>query len=95
MLNFKQFVVNEAESPKTSVQKIKTELSQKFDAITTAKDAKKPGDTKSEIDSINKQAALYLEISTLMRSLSTEMQKAMAAAIKKPKVGGQTGENIY
>ena len=94
MLKYKEFLINEEDSPKTVVQRIKTQLSEKFDAVTVAKDLKKSGDVKSEIDSINKQALLYQEISTLMKSLTTEMQKVAAAAPKKP-VAGQSGENIY
>lgn len=78
MLNFKQFLINEEDSAKTGVQKIKTQLSEKFDAISEAKKSKKPGDVNSEIDSINKQSVLYSEISALMKTLATEMKKVSA-----------------
>lgn len=86
MLNFKEFIIKEEDSDKTKVQEIKTTLSQKFDDIKKAKDSKKPGDSASEIASINKQAGIYQEISVLMKSLSAEIQKSNASGSK---------ENIY
>jgi hypothetical protein len=86
MLNFKEFIIKEEDSEKTKVQEIKTTLSQKFDDIKKAKDSKKPGDSASEIASINKQAGIYQEISVLMKSLSAEIQKSDASGSK---------ENIY
>ena len=86
MLNFKEFIIKEEDSDKTKVQEIKTTLSQKFDDIKKAKDSKKPGDSASEIASINKQAGIYQEISVLMKSLSAEIQKSDASGSK---------ENIY
>lgn len=88
MLNFREFVTNEADSTKTAVQKLKTQISEKFDGVSEAKKAKKAEDINSEIDSINKQAALYQEISTLMKALATEMKKGVAE--KKP-----SSETIY
>lgn len=86
MLNFREFIIKEEDSEKTKVQEIKTTLSQKFDDIKKAKDSKKPGDSASEIASINKQAGIYQEISVLMKSLSAEIQKSDASGSK---------ENIY
>jgi hypothetical protein len=75
MLKYKEFVINEEDSGETKIQVIKTTLSQKFDAIKNAKNSKKPGDTASEIASINQQAGIYQEISVLMKTLSAEIQK--------------------
>lgn len=90
MLKFKEFLINEEDSGETKIQEIKTTLSQKFDAIKKAKDSKKPGDTASEIASINQQAGIYQEISVLMKSLSSEIQKSNSG-------GNAAGpkENIY
>ena len=90
MLKFREFLVNEGDSGETKVQEIKTTLSQKFDAIKKAKDSKKPGDTASEIASINQQAGIYQEISVLMKSLSTEIQKSNTG-----KNAAEPKENIY
>ena len=90
MLKFREFLVNEEDSGETKVQDIKTTLSQKFDAIKKAKDSKKPGDTASEIASINQQAGIYQEISVLMKSLSTEIQKSNTG-----KNAAEPKENIY
>jgi|APGre2960657423_1045063.scaffolds.fasta_scaffold538775_2 hypothetical protein len=90
MLKFREFLVNEEDSGETKVQEIKTTLSQKFDAIKKAKDSKKPGDTASEIASINQQAGIYQEISVLMKSLSTEIQKSNTG-----KNAAEPKENIY
>lgn len=76
MLNYKDFLLKEADSPKTNVQKIKADLSQKFDSIADAKALKKPGDVNSEIQSITQQATIYQEISNMMKSLAAEMKKA-------------------
>jgi hypothetical protein len=84
MLNFKEFLINEADSPKTAAQKLKTQISEKFDAISEAKKSKKPGDVNSEIESINKQSALYAEISTLMKSLAAEIKKTSAETKTSP-----------
>jgi len=75
MLNYKDFLLKEADSPKTNVQKIKADLSQKFDSIADAKALKKPGDVNSEIQSITQQATIYQEISNMMKSLAAEMKK--------------------
>ena len=90
MLKFREFLVNEEDSGETKVQEIKTTLSQKFDAIKKAKDSKKPGDTSSEIASINQQSGIYQEISVLMKSLSTEIQKSNTG-----KNAAEPKENIY
>ena len=86
MFKFKEFLIKEEDSSRTKVQEIKTTLSQKFDEIKKAKDSKKPGDTASEIASIDKQAGIYQEISVLMKSLSAENKKIDAGGSK---------ENIY
>lgn len=85
MLSFNEFKLAEA-SENTKIQEIKTEISKKFDEISEIKKAKKEGDVNSEIESINKQAAAYLQISNLMKSLSTEMKNDATK-------GGST--NIY
>jgi len=90
MLKYREFVINEEDSGETKIQGIKTTLSQKFDAIKNAKDSKKPGDTASEIASINQQAGIYQEISVLMKSLSTEIQKSNTG-----KNAAEPKENIY
>ena len=90
MLKFREFLINEEDSEETKIQGIKTTLSQKFDAIKNAKDSKKPGDTASEIASINQQAGIYQEISVLMKSLSAEIQKSNPG-----KNAGGSKENIY
>lgn len=90
MLKYREFVINEEDSGETKIQGIKTTLSQKFDAIKNAKDSKKPGDTASEIASINQQAGIYQEISVLMKTLSAEIQKSNTG-----KNAGGPKENIY
>lgn len=75
MLSFYEFM-NEEDSDKTKVQQIKLDLAKKFDEISVAKGEKKPGDMQSEIKSIDKQAAIYLQISNMMKLLSAEMKKA-------------------
>lgn len=75
MLSFYDFI-NEEDSEKTKIQQIKLDLTKKFDEIVTAKNEKKQGDTNSEIKSIDKQAALYVEISNMMKLLSAEIKKA-------------------
>jgi hypothetical protein len=93
MLNFKQFnAVNEADSTKTAVQKIKAQLSEKFDDIANAK-VHKQGDINAEVISLNKQAELYTEISALMKTLGGEIKKAEAA--KKTPAAQSAAENIY
>jgi hypothetical protein len=87
MLSYKDFLLQEAESDQTEVQKLKTQLSEKFDGIKSAKALKRPGDINSEIVSINKQAAIYTEISTIMKALAGELKTSLAQ--------GQTKENIY
>lgn len=85
MLSFYEFV-NEEDSGKTKVQQIKLDLAKKFDEISAAKAEKKPGDVDSEIKSIDKQAAIYMQISNMMKTLSVEMKKAGAQ---------KTSTNIY
>ena len=75
MLSFYDFI-NEEDSEKTKIQQIKLDLTKKFDEIVTAKNEKKQGDTNSEIKSIDKQAALYVEISNMLKLLSAEIKKA-------------------
>ena len=90
MLNYKQFILGEAEtSNNTKAQTIKLELSKKFDEISEAKKLKKEGDSNSEIASIDKQSAIYVEISALMKSLSAELKSNAANKAS----GGST--NIY
>lgn len=83
MLNFYQFRLHEAETKETAIQKIKTQISEKFDLISAAKKEKKPGDLNSEVNSITKQSTLYAEISALMKTLAAEI-----------KASGKS-ENIY
>jgi hypothetical protein len=83
MLSYNDFKVQEAETQLTAIQKIKTQISQKFDEIADAKKQKRPGDLNSEVNSITKQAAVYAEISVLMKSLAAEI-----------KTSGKS-ENIY
>lgn len=85
MLSFNEFKLSEA-SENTKVQDLKLEISKKFDEISEIKKSKKEGDINSETDSLNKQAAAYLEISSLMKSLSAEIKSSAAK-------GGST--NIY
>ena len=75
MLSFYDFI-NEEDSEKTKIQQIKLDLTKKFDEIGIAKNEKKQGDTYSEIKSIDKQAALYVEISNMLKLLSAEIKKA-------------------
>jgi len=75
MLSFYDFI-NEEDSEKTKIQQIKLDLTKKFDEIVIAKNEKKQGDTNSEIKSIDKQAALYVEISNMLKLLSAEIKKA-------------------
>ena len=90
MLNYTQFILSEAEtSDNTKAQSIKLELSKKFDEISDAKKLKKEGDPASEIASIDKQSAIYIEISALMKSLSAELKSNTANKAS----GGST--NIY
>ena len=85
MLSFDEFRLTEA-SNNTKAQEIKLQISKKFDEISDAKKTKKSGDTNSEAESIDKQAAAYSEISTLMKSLSAEI---------KSNAGKGDSTNIY
>jgi hypothetical protein len=67
--------LTEAESIDTLIKKAEEDLSLKFDSISAAKSSKKPGDIASKIDSINKQAQIYIEISNSLKALSALYQK--------------------
>jgi hypothetical protein len=97
MLRFESFkklgigkFLNEADSTDTLIKKGEEEISTKFDMIKAAKDAKKPGDIASKIDSINKQAQIYLEIANSLKKISALYQKKLTE--KKP---GSSGSDIY
>jgi hypothetical protein len=79
MLNFDEFVVNEADSLHTKIERIKMQISETFDAIKDAKSLKKPGDINSEIDSVTKQSDLYAKIPNLMKSLVGALKEKAAA----------------
>ena len=82
--------INEAESTDTLIKKAEEDLSLKFDSLKEAKASKNPGDIKSKIDSINKQAQIYVEISNTLKSLSALYQK------KSTEKGGESGNtDIY
>lgn len=87
MLNFRDFIVAEADSSATKIQNIKTDLSKKFDMINQIKAQTKRGDINSEMDGLTKQANVYQEISVTMKNLVVEM--------KKTNVPGKPQENIY
>jgi hypothetical protein len=70
--------ISEAESIDTLIKKQEEEISLKFDAIKEAKGMKKVGDIKSKIDSINKQAQIYTEISNSLKTLGVLYQKKVA-----------------
>ena len=82
--------LNEAESTDTLIKKAEENISSKFDAIKEAISSKKPGDIPSKIESINKQAQLYTEISTSLKALSALYQKKSTE--KKPE---QNSGDIY
>lgn len=82
MLNFDDFVVNEADSLHTKIDRIRVQISKNFDAIRDAKSLKKKGDINSEIQSLTKQAALYAKIPNLMKSLSDNLKLKMASTGK-------------
>jgi hypothetical protein len=75
MITFNSFRLLEDESEATRVQQLRLELSQKFDEITDAKALKKEGDPASEGASLDKQSAIYVEISNIMKGLSAEIKK--------------------
>lgn len=79
--------LNEADSTDTLIKKSEEDLSLKFDAIKDAKGMKKPGDIKSKIDSINKQAQLYIEISNNLKVLSSLYQKKSIEKKEQPGTG--------
>lgn len=76
MITFEEFRVNEAVSSTTKLDQLRLDLSKKFDEISDAKTIKKQGDANSEIQSLDKQAALYVEVSNIMKSLSAELKKS-------------------
>jgi hypothetical protein len=80
MITFNSFRLLEAESEATKVQQLRLELSQKFDEITDAKALKKEGDPISEGASLDKQSAIYVEISNIMKGLSAEIKKQPTVA---------------
>ncbi len=75
MITFNSFRLLEDASEATKVQQIRLELSQHFDEITDAKALKKEGDPASECASLDKQAAIYIQISNTMKALSAEIKK--------------------
>jgi len=83
MLNYKDFMLSEAEGSTTKIETIKLNIAKEFDLIRAAKAAKKPNDSNSEVDSITKQSVSYGKISDLMKSLALEV-KANSAG-NKPK----------
>jgi hypothetical protein len=85
MLNFDQFVVNEADSTHTKIERIRTQISETFDAISDAKKLKKAGDVNSEITSLTKQTELYAKIPNLMKSLTDALK------LKNTTPGGTPG----
>lgn len=87
MLNFKNFVINEAENQQTRIEKLKLDITKEFDKIKGSKDAlakRTPAqkNMQMEIDSINLQSISYAKISTLMKQLSVEMKKDMQTKAK-------------
>lgn len=79
--------LNEEDSTDTLIKKSEENLSLKFDAIKAAKAMKKPGDMKSKIDSINKQAQIYIEISNNLKVLSSLYQKKSIEKKEQPGTG--------
>lgn len=87
MYSFSEFKLIEA-SDNTKLEEIRLDIAKNFDAIADAKALKKDGDINSEIQSVDKQSAIYLNISTLMKNLSAELKNKQAT-----KAEGST--NIY
>ena len=75
MITFNSFRLLEDISEATKVQQMRLELSQKFDELNDAKALKKEGDPISEGASLDKQSAIYVEISNIMKGLSAEIKK--------------------
>jgi hypothetical protein len=73
MYSFNDFKLIE-DSTNTKLEEIRLDISKNFDAIAEAKSLKKEGDINSEIQSVDKQSALYLNISNLMKNLSAELK---------------------
>jgi hypothetical protein len=83
MYSFSEFKLIEA-SDNTKLDEIRLEISKNFDAIADAKSLKKDGDIASEIQSVDKQSAIYMTISNLMKNLSAELKNKQTA---KPEQG--------
>jgi hypothetical protein len=73
MYSFNDFKLIE-DSTNTKLEEIRLDISKNFDAIAEAKALKKEGDINSEIQSVDKQSAIYLNISNLMKTLSAELK---------------------
>jgi hypothetical protein len=84
MLKFNEFLINEADGVQTKIEKLKLKLSENFDAIKEAKKIKKPGDPSSEITSLTKQADLYSDVSSVMKSLIAALKEKEADKAAKP-----------
>ena len=84
MLKFDEFLINEADGLQTKIEKLKVKLSENFDAIKEAKKMKKPGDPASEITSLTKQADLYSDVSSVMKSLIAVLKEKEANKAAKP-----------
>jgi hypothetical protein len=75
MITFNTFRLLEDDSEATKVQELRLQLSQNFDELTDAKALKKEGDPASESASLDKQSAIYVQISNTMKALSAEIKK--------------------
>jgi len=94
MLSYKEFVLNEADK-QTEIEKIKLEITKKFEDIKKNKEAKNTKikaskdanfNSNLEITSINYQANAYAQISALMKKLAVKMKEDLQAKAKeKPK----------
>lgn len=80
MITFNSFRLLEDVSEATKIQQMRLELSQKFDELSGAKALKKDGDPASEGASLDKQSAIYVEISNMMKALSAEVKKQQTTA---------------
>ena len=83
MITFNTFRLLEDDSEATKIQQLRLQLSQNFDEINAAKALKKDGDSASEAASLDKQAAIYVEISNTMKALSAEIKKPQTT-VEKP-----------
>lgn len=79
--------INEEESTDTLIKKSEENISSKFDLLKQIKQMKKPGDIKSKIDSINKQAQVYVEISNSLKGLAALYQKKSLEKKEEPGTG--------